>query len=186
MTVNERTHRFGAAFLFALAVAGGAHAAAADRSTGLKLTGDKPIQIESDKLEIKEKENTAIFTGNVAVTQGDTLMKSGRMVVLYAKGEGSAATGSAAIDRIEADGKVYLKSATQVATGDAGVFDMKSEVFVLTGKEVVLSEGENVIVGCKLTVQMKTGKAQLDGCGGNSGSSGRIKMLISPNSAKTL
>ena len=41
---------------------------------------------------------------------------------------------------------------------------MKTEVLVLSGKEVVLSEGANVLSGCKLTVQMKTGKAQVDGC----------------------
>lgn len=174
--------RFAVLAAAALMVFSGAQAA--ERATGLKLAGDKPIQIESDKLEVKEKENTAVFTGNVAVTQGDMLMKSGRMVVYYAKGEGSATTGSAAIDKLEVDGKVYLKSATQVATGDAGVFDMKTEVMVLTGSEVVLSEGDNVIVGCKLTVQMKSGKALLDGCGGNKQSAGRVKMLITPDSAK--
>ena len=54
----------------------------------------------------------------------------------------------------------------QVATGDNGTFDMKTEMLVLSGKEVVLSEGNNVLVGCKLTVDMKTGQAQVDGCGG--------------------
>ena len=87
------------------------------------------------------------------------------MTVYYAKdGGGSAATGSANIDRLEVDDKVYVKSDNQVATGDRGTFDMKTEMLVLSGKEVVLSEGENVLVGCKLTVQMKTGQAQVDGC----------------------
>lgn len=179
-----RTERARAAIAALAALAATFGAGAAERSTGLKLAGDKPIQIESDKLEVKEKENIAVFSGNVAVTQGDMLMKSGRMVVYYAKGQGSAATGSAAIDRLEVGGKVYLKSATQVATGDAGVFDMKTEVLVLTGNEVVLSEGDNVVVGCKLTVQMKSGKALLDGCGGKNASGGRVKMLITPDSAK--
>ena len=70
---------------------------------------------------------------------------------------------SAAIDRLEVDGKVYVKSDNQVATGDNGTFDMKTEVLVLSGKEVVLSEGTNVLVGCKLTVDMKTGQANVDG-----------------------
>lgn len=172
------------ALALGFAVSISAFASAEERLTGLKLSGNAPIQIESDKLEVKEEESIAIFTGNVSVVQGATVMKSGRMVVHYAKGAGSATTGSAAIDKLEVDGKVYVKSETQVATGDAGVFDMKTEELVLTGKEVVLSEGENVVVGCKLTVQMKTGKARLDGCGGGSGG-GRIKMLITPGSAKT-
>lgn len=156
------------------------------RLSGLKLSGDQPIQIESDKLEVRESESIAIFTGNVSVTQGPTMMKSGRMTVYYAKdGGGSAATGSANIDRLEVDDKVYVKSNDQVATGDKGTFDMKSEVLVLSGNEVVLSEGSNVLVGCKLTVQMRTGEAQVDGCKKSGSTSGRVIMSITPGSAKS-
>ena len=150
----------------------------ATRFSGLKLSGDQPVQIESDKLEVQESEHLAIFTGNVAVVQGSTLLKAGKLVVHYANDGGSATTGSAAIERLEASDKVYVKSENQVATGDVGTFVMKTEVLVLSGKRVVLSEGENVATGCKLTVQMKSGKAQLDGCGG------RVSMAVSPSSAK--
>lgn len=153
--------------------------------TGLKLSGDKPIQIESDKLEVHQDQNIAIFTGNVSVVQGPTLLKSGTMKVYYAKndksGDGAAAsamTGSADIDHIEVDDKVYIKSDDQVATGDKGTFDMKTEVLVLSGDKVVLTQGPNVLVGCKLTVQMKTGLAQVDGCGK------RVQMSLTPDSQK--
>jgi lipopolysaccharide export system protein LptA len=150
------------------------------RFSGLKLSGDQPIQIESDKLEVNEVASIATFAGNVSVVQGDTVLKAGRMVVHYAKdpNAGASATPSAngAIERLEVDGKVYLKSANQVATGEKGTFDMKTEVLVLSGKEVVLSEGPNVLVGCKLTVQMKSGKANFEGCGG------RVKTLLTPGS----
>ncbi len=154
------------------------------RLTGIKLSGDEPIQIESDRLEVRDNEHRAIFSGNVSVIQGKTVLKSGRMIVHYAKDGGSVTTGSSDIDRLEVDGKVYVKSDDQVATGDKGTFDMKSEILVLTGKKVVLSEGDNVIVGCKLTVQMKTGKAQFDGCKGGSSQSGRIIMQLDPKSHK--
>lgn len=149
----------------------------ASRITGLRLNGQEPIQIESDKLEVREAENMAVFSGNVTVTQAPTVLKAGRMTVYYAKDGGSAATGSANIDRLEVDGKVYVKSDKQVATGDHGNFDMKTEVLILSGKPVVLSEGANVLSGCKLTVQMKTGRAQVDGCG-------RVTMKIEPGSTK--
>ena len=62
------------------------------------------------------------------------------MTVYYAKdGGGSATTGSANIDRLEVDDKVYIKSDDQVATGDRGTFDMNTEILMLSGKEVVLS-----------------------------------------------
>ncbi|MER9305743.1 LptA/OstA family protein [Mesorhizobium sp. M0293] len=154
--------------------------------SGLKLSGDKPIQIESDKLEVRQAESVAIFTGNVSVVQGPTLMKAGKMMVYYVKdpnagakgteAAGAAAmTGSANIDHLEISDKVYVKSDAQVATADQGSFDMKSQVLVLSGKKVVLSQNDNVLVGCKLTVQMKTGLAQVDPCAGQ-----RVQMSITP------
>jgi lipopolysaccharide export system protein LptA len=50
---------------------------------------------------------------------------------------------------------------------------------VLKGKKVVLSEGKNVFVGCQLNVQMDTGEAQLDACGG------RVQIQLDPQSRKT-
>jgi len=158
-----------------------AQSSASSTMSGLKLSNDQPIQIESDKLEVQQEQNVAVFTGNVNVVQGTTLMKAGKMTVYYVKGAGSAATGSANIDHLQVDDKVYIKTETQVATGDRGTFDMKSQVFTLSGEKVVLSEGSNVLVGCKLTVQMNTGLAQVDGCGG---SGGRVMMSITPDSQK--
>jgi lipopolysaccharide export system protein LptA len=149
---------------------------AAEKIAGLTLSGDGPVQIESDKLEVRENENIAIFTGNVAVVQDKTLLKAGKLIVYYADDGGSATTGTAKIERLEATEKVYMKSETQVGTGDAATFNMKTEVLVLTGKQVVLTEGDNIATGCKLTVQMGSGQAQLDGCG-------RVSMVVSPKSA---
>lgn len=151
------------------------------RLTGLKLSGDEPIEIESDRFEVSENESVGVFSGNVSVMQGTTLMKAGRMKVFYDREGGSAATGNAQIDRLEVDGGVYVKSNKQVATGDRATFDMASEVLVLSGKEVVLTEGENVIVGCKLTVRMATGQGTLESCQGEE-SDGRVRMLLTPNS----
>ena len=178
---RELSARWGLVLVALVLAAPAALAQQQGRMTGLKLDGDKPIQIESDHLEVREADGIAIFTGNVAVVQGTMLMRSGKMTVHYNKQSGSVATGSADIDRLEVENKVYVKSDTQVATADKGSFDMKSEVLVLSGKEVVLSEGDNVVVGCKLTVQMATGLANLEGCGGASGG-GRVKMLLKPGS----
>nr|WP_295461918.1 LptA/OstA family protein [Mesorhizobium sp.] len=181
-----RSTRISAGLCIGLALAATA-ATAQERSssfTGLQLQGDKPIQIESDKLEVRDADSIAIFTGNVSVVQGDTLLKSGKMTVHYKKEKKEGADTASAtmpgggnIERMEVDGKVYVKSKTQVATGDRGTFDMGTEIMTLTGEEVVLTEGQNVIVGCKLTVEMKTGAAKLDGCGKGTG---RVKMLLTP------
>jgi len=148
---------------------------------GLSLSGKDPIQIESDRLDVLEAESKAIFLGNVNVVQGPTQLKAGKLTVFYVKDDGgSAATGTSQIEKLEVDDKVYIKSDSQVATGDRGTFDMKTEILVLSGKEVVLSEGTNVLVGCKLTVNMKTSQAQVDGCKKGETGSGRVMMSITP------
>ncbi len=150
-----------------------AQSSATSQIPGLKLSGDQPIQIESDKLEVRQNESMAVFSGNVTVNQGPTLLKAGKMTVYYvkdAKGDKSAAAGAAAmtgaanIDHLVVEDKVYIKSNDQIATGDTGTFDMKTQLLVLKGQEVVLSQGDNVLKGCKLTVQMKSGLGNVDGC----------------------
>jgi lipopolysaccharide export system protein LptA len=155
------------------------------RLQGLSMSSGLPIQIESDRLEVVDSESKAIFVGNVNVTQGPTLMKAGKMTVYYVgEGKGSATTGSGNIDRLEVEDKVYIKSNAQVATGDRGTFDMSTEILTLSGKEVVLSEGPNVLVGCKLTVNMKSGRAEVDGCKSDANKGGRVIMSIKPDSQK--
>jgi lipopolysaccharide export system protein LptA len=173
------THSF-SCLVAALAIAGTIASAGAQTTSktmgGMKLSNDKPIQIQSDQLEIKDEEKKAFFTGNVEVVQGTTTMKSLKMTVLY-KGEGATVSaGQTDIDKIFIDGKVLLTSGTQQATADNGVFDMASQTFVLTGKQVVLSDGPNVFKGCKLTVLMTTGEAKLDSCGG------RVEIMLDPKS----
>jgi lipopolysaccharide export system protein LptA len=74
---------------------------------------------------------------------------------------------------------VFLSSGAQQATGESGIVNLTNQTIVLKGKKVVLSEGKNVFVGCQLNVQMDTGEAQLDACGG------RVQIQLDPQSRKT-
>lgn len=181
---------------FALILTAPGAGAQSTTMSGMKLSNDQPIQIESDKLEIHDQEHTALFTGKVKVVQGTTTMQSGKMTVYYkdkaakpaadgaqpaAQPEQSAslASGSADIDKILVTDKVLLTSGTQTATADDGNFDMASQTFILTadeGNKVILSDGPNVFTGCKLTVHMQTGQAELESCGG------RVQIQLDPKS----
>ncbi|WP_162654508.1 LptA/OstA family protein [Lentilitoribacter sp. Alg239-R112] len=144
---------------------------------GLALSNDQPIQIESNQLDVNDSKAEATFTGNVKVVQGETLLRASRMVVHYTQGS-SVTSGAADFEKINVFGKVLLKSGTQTATADKGTIDMLADTLVLSGKEVVLTEGDNVFVGCKLTVQMASGNARLDSCGK------RVILQLDPKSQK--
>lgn len=146
---------------------------------GFATNRDQPVRITSNSLEVKDKEKTALFSGNVIVTQGDTTMRSPELLVFY---EGSAApadgqpTQNGQIKRIEAKGGVLVQTKEQTATGETGTFEMKSNTVVLTGKPVVLTQGPNVVRGQKLTVDLITGVSKIEG--------GRVESLIVPGSVK--
>ncbi|MBX3530270.1 MAG: LPS ABC transporter substrate-binding protein LptA [Rhizobiaceae bacterium] len=163
--------------------------------------GGEPVEIESDKLEVLDRESTAIFTGNVTLVQGDLLLRTLKLTVYYTQANAAGATaqatgatpapaptgaalgGSTEVERMLAEGKVYLDQRGQVVTGDRGEFEMKTGVMVVTGNEVVLTEGPNVVVGCRFTMNQNSGQSQVDSCP-NSQAAGRVRMLLKPGSSQ--
>jgi lipopolysaccharide export system protein LptA len=147
----------------------------------------KPIDIESDRLEVDDKRHIAIFIGNVSATQGDNNLKAPRLEVVYesssqtqtAANGGAAqkpvkpvksASGSPASDPMSGGqikfihamgGKVIVtsKKDDQEATGDDAIYDVKAQLITMTGKEVVLIQKKNKVRGTKLVIELATGKA---------------------------
>ncbi|MGQ7793084.1 LptA/OstA family protein [Faunimonas sp. B44] len=152
--------------------------------TGLSTDSDQPIQIEADRLEVRDAEKIAIYKGNVRVLQGATVLKTAEMRVFYtgqAVGGGQGGAGGAAgaapgssIDRIEASGGVVVQSDTQTATGERAVFEMATDMITLTGN-VVLTENDNVVRGERLVVNLKTKEARVEG--------GRVQTILAPSQA---
>ncbi|NVK33885.1 MAG: LPS export ABC transporter periplasmic protein LptC [Rhodobacteraceae bacterium] len=168
----------------------GAHLAVAqtfsDGFAGFGSNDGAPIEIEADELKVEDQSSKATFLGNVVVVQGESQLKTRKLVVYYdgsATGAGTSSgvgSGGQDISRLEAYGSVYISSKDQVATGDRANFDMKSEIMVMTGQTVTLTQGPNQVTGNKLTVNLKTGKADLE-----AQSSGRVKVRLKPNNLKT-
>lgn len=160
-----------------------ASAAFAQSPTGLALSSNEPVQIDGDTFEILEDQGIAVFSGAVMVVQGDTVLKTSKLTIHYDQsGQGSGgsiASGGADIDRLVASGGVNIQSENQSATGDTGTYDMKSEILVLSGKRVTLSEDGTVATGCKLTVTSSNNRAKLEGCG----SATRPTVLIQPRNS---
>jgi lipopolysaccharide export system protein LptA len=144
----------------------------------------KPVQIEAGSLEVRDRDQVATFSGAVNVTQGDTNMKANSLVVFYERDEaGNGGTnmkaakpgpdGAQQIKRLEAKGSVKVTQKDQVATGEQGIFDMRTNTVTLTGS-VVVSKGKNVMRGERLVVNLETGVSTIDA--GRSG--GPVRMLI--------
>ena len=68
-----------------------------------------------------------------------------------------------------------VRSGDQRATADSAVFDMQSQTVVMEGN-VSVSQGNNIVTGCSLQVNLETSAAKFEQCGG------RVKMLFTPGS----
>lgn len=130
---------------------------------------DKPIGISADSIVADVKKQTATYVGNVVVTQGELRLKSDALSIQAAKGE---------IRRIQAKGNVVLASAQGQATGANADYDVTARSVVMTGR-VVLSQGQNVMRGSRLAVNLGTGEAKLTSDTSVT-SSGRVEGLFVP------
>ena len=139
---------------------------------GFSQNRGKPIKITSATLEIRDKDKIATFSGDVHLVQGDTTTRSQTLIVFYdddAPANPGTTSGQAAahqnqqIKRVEAKGNVIVVQKDQTATGESGIFDMKSNTVTLVGN-VVISQGSNVVKGDTLTADMTTGVSRI-ACG---------------------
>jgi lipopolysaccharide export system protein LptA len=193
--------------LAAMLVLGMLGAAAAQNQVQGALQGQnngQPVHIEAMTLEIRDKDKTATFSGNVQVVQGDTTMRCRTLIVFYGPEEGAGVTKAAAappstqsqaapgmpqggnIRRAEARGSVTVVTKDQNASGDLGVYDMKTKTITLTGN-VVISQGKNVLHGERVVVDTVTGDARIDsgvtahdGVGSGVTPRDRVRVLIVP------
>jgi lipopolysaccharide export system protein LptA len=157
---------------------------------GFSQNRDKPIKINAATLEVRDKDKTATFAGDVHLVQGDTTLRSKTLVVFYdddaaVKSASAPATAAVAqpkqqIRRAEAKGGVIVTQKDQTATGDNGVFDMRANTVTLQGN-VVISQCQNVVRGDRLTVDMTTGVSRVEG---GRGEGGRVQALILPGGPK--
>ena len=178
---------------------------------GLSQSSNEPIDIESDVLVVHDKEKYATFEGNVKAVQGTTTLRAKQLNVHYLGGDklapgpkkdsggqtsappatkvadaqGAAAAegeGNAQITKIEAKGDVVIISdKDQTATSDWAIYDLPAQQ-VTVGGNVVLTQGENVLKGDRLVIDLKTGESRFENVG-NTTAGGRIRALFMPKDA---
>jgi lipopolysaccharide export system protein LptA len=160
--------RYALVFL-ASAAAANAASSVPNPFSGMGGDSDKPISIQADSTVADINGETATYKGNVHVVQGDLRLRSDKLHIKAQKGT---------ISRIEADGNVVVASTQGQATGATAVYDVSKRVVTLTGK-VVLTNGQNVMRGSMLVVNLASGQANLT-------SQGRVEGLFVPTKAPSM
>ena len=138
---------------------------------------NQPVNYAADRIELQDRQNRVVLSGNVVITQGDLRLTAGRTNVAYTD------AGTLRIQRIDATGGVTVTRGGERASGSAGVYDFNRRVIVLSGG-VALRRAGDTLNGGRLVIDLNSGVSSVDsnaaatGAIGNSGG-GRVSGTFS-------
>lgn len=110
--------------------------------------------------------NGIVLEGAAELTQGANRMRANRVSL--------TADASGALTRVEASGDVYYVTPTETMRGDNAVYTPSDDNIVVTG-DVILTQGQNVMTGTRLTYNLRTEQAEMNG-----GTGGRVRGVFYP------
>ncbi len=131
----------------------------AGQDAGSALKGhdtDAPVDVAADRIEVQDRADRAIFSGNVDVRQGSLRLNSERLTVAYSN------TGGIEIRRLEASGGVTLRSPSETARSQFAIYDLDQRLVTMIGG-VTLTRGANNVQGARLVLDLDSGRAVMDG-----------------------
>lgn len=130
-----------------------------------------PINFSADHIELQDKASRALLSGSVVVKQAEMTLTSARMTVAYT---GQVVDGSPQVSRLDAAGNVVVTRPDQTARGNFGVYDLTKRVVTMLGA-VTLTQQNNTVNGGRLTINLDTGRAVIDGSAvGGAGKAGTV------------
>jgi lipopolysaccharide export system protein LptA len=126
-----------------------------------------PVNYAADRIELQDRQNRVVLTGNVDISQGDLRMQAARTNVAFTNED------SLQIQRIDATGGVVVTRGEESARGDVAVYDFNRRIITMAGN-VQLRRGTGTLNGGRLVIDLNTGVSSVDGRagGGSTGSSG--------------
>ncbi|MDR6128168.1 lipopolysaccharide export system protein LptA [Sphingomonas sp. SORGH_AS802] len=131
-----------------------------------------PIDFGADQIQLQDKANRAVLSGNVVVKQAEMTLTATRMTVTYT---GQVIGGNPQVSRLDASGGVTVRRPDQVARSQYAIYDLNRRVITMIGAVSLTQGGGNTVNGGRLTINLDTGRAVIDGssvAGGSGGGQG--------------
>ena len=119
---------------------------------------DAPVDVAADRIEVQDRADRAVMSGNVYVRQGNLQLNADRLTIAYSSDAGIQ------IARIDASGGVFLRSPTETARGQYAIYDIPRRLITLVGG-VTLTRGASHVSGGRLLLDLDSGRAVMDGGG---------------------
>jgi lipopolysaccharide export system protein LptA len=110
-----------------------------------------PVDFSADRIEVQDRADRVVVSGNVQVVQAGLTMTAQRLTVAYHDANGIE------IDRLDASGGVTVTRGDERASGSVAIYDLNRKLITLIGN-VQLSQG-----GKRLVIDLATGRSTVDG-----------------------
>ncbi len=149
------------AAMFVLAVPQASSQTSSQIATGAQQSANDTVQIEADAMEVDQDQQRATFTGNVDAVQGNVHIQSDTLTIDYdevATTEGS----STDVTFLHARGNVVVNSKGQTVEAEWARMDVQRNT-VLFGDDVTVRDGQNVLRGTQLELDLDTGESRMTG-----------------------
>ena len=142
--------------------------ASGQQGSGLSgFNSNAPVDVEADRIEVQDRADRAIFSGNVVARQGNMTMNAARLTVAYTDTRGVD------VQRLEASGGVTLRTPSETARSAFALYDVNRRIVTMTGG-VHLTQGQNRVQGGRLVLDLNSHRAVMDGGGSTGRVSGRF------------
>lgn len=148
----------------ALLTAAGIMIAGAQAQVFRNHDSNAPVNFTADRIEVQDRADRVVVSGNVVVTQAGMTLNAARMTVAYRKQANGTAGGNDGIqiDRIDASGNVVVTKADQTARGNVAIYDLNAKLITMLGN-VTLTQGANRLSGGRLVMDLNSGRSTVDG-----------------------
>lgn len=115
-----------------------------------------PVNYGADRIELQDRQNRVVLSGNVDITQAGLRLRAARTLVNYSD------SGSLSIQRITATGGVQVTRGDEAASGDVAVYDFNRRIITMAGN-VRLRRGGDTLNGGRLVIDLQSGISSVDG-----------------------
>lgn len=151
-----------AGFALTAALASGMHAQA---QTIAAHNSRAPVNIDADRIELQDRENRVVLSGDVVIEQAGLTLRSERTLINFDDAD------QLSIQRITATGGVVVTRGDERASGDNAVYDFNRRIITMAGN-VNLRRGTDNLSGGRLVIDLESGLASVDGSAAGANSAG--------------
>lgn len=115
-----------------------------------------PVSFAADRIELQDRQNRVILSGNVVISQANLTLTSARTLLNYTD------AGELQMDRITATGGVVVTRGNERASGSTAIYDFNRRIITMAGN-INLRRGSDTLSGGRLVIDLRSGVSSIDG-----------------------